>query len=211
MPSIPTDPMALEPGCDRCPALVEARECIAWGNGARDARLMVVGEAPGAGEPAAERWQGGNWTGLAYTSHHSGRRVRELIEALGHADDAFYTNAVKCFPAADGAGAPTNREPRAAERAACRGHVRREIEEVDPAVVLTTGRHATETMVEADGRELDGFLDVVLEPLRCEAFGVWVLPLLHPSYQDVWIPRLGYDPDGYLDAIARSLDELLGV
>src|SRR6056297_2241704 len=108
----------LEPDCSRCPALVESRECIAWGNGSLDADVMVVGEAPAYGNPDADRWRGGNWTGLAYTSRHSGRAVRDLFADAGLApDDLYVTNAVKCFPTeecgGDGGesdGRPTNRE-----------------------------------------------------------------------------------------------------
>lgn len=66
MTDVPDDPLVLEAGCDRCPHLVDCRERISWGNGPRDAAIIVVGEAPGYEDPAAERWRGGNWTGLAY-------------------------------------------------------------------------------------------------------------------------------------------------
>lgn len=207
----------VEPDCDRCPALVECRERISWGNGDPDATVFVVGEAPGYGDPDADRWRGGNWTGLAYTSRHSGRRVRQLLAAVGYADDAYYTNAVKCFPA-DPDDPTTNREPTAAERDACRNHLLAELEAVDPAAILATGKHATTTVLEAEaesedeaeGRTLEGFLDAVLERTRCERLDAWLLPVLHPSYQDVWIARLGYEPESYREAIRERLDALVG-
>jgi len=61
-----------------------------------------------------------------------------------------------------------------------------------------------------DGRTLDGFLDAVLSPLDSATLGCAVLPLLHPSYQDVWLSRLGYDPDGYVAAVGEELDRLVG-
>lgn len=209
MPAFPDGAKELEPGCSRCPDLVDARERISWGTGAHDARLMIVGEAPGAGDPDADRWQGGNWTGMAYTSRHAGRRIRGMIERLGYADDAYYTNAVKCFPSSGSGRSPTNREPTRDERSTCREHLLRELDEIAPEVVLTTGRHATATMFEADRRELGGFLDTVLEPIRCQEFDVWLLPILHPSYQDVWIPRLGYTPEEYVDAVGSTLQALM--
>ncbi|MFW5918548.1 MAG: uracil-DNA glycosylase family protein, partial [Haloferacaceae archaeon] len=143
----------LEPGCSRCPGLAKARTRIAWGVGPDDADVVVVGEAPAVGDPDAERWQGGNHTGMAYTSRHSGQRIRQLFAELGYADRTYYTNAVKCFPRAEvgfgsGSGSnsdddgsnsdddgsegssdvdtpdqSTNREPTAAERDACREHL----------------------------------------------------------------------------------------
>ncbi|RQG96093.1 uracil-DNA glycosylase [Natrarchaeobius oligotrophus] len=209
-PAFPDSRHVLESDCARCPALVDARERISWGTGDRDATVVVVGEAPGFGNPDADRWRGGNWTGKAYTSRHSGRRIRRLLERIGYGEDAYYTNAVKCFPADDAPGngdAPTNREPTAEERTNCRGHLLTELEVVDPDVVLATGKHATKTVLAAEGRDLDGFLECVLEPVRCDRLGTWLVPVLHPSYQDVWIGRLGYDPDGYLVAIRDAIDD----
>ncbi|WP_135821879.1 uracil-DNA glycosylase [Halostella litorea] len=207
MPRFPESRNVLDPGCDRCPALVDCRERISWGTGPLDATLAVVGEAPGAGDPDADRWRGGNWTGKAYTTRHSGRRVRALVADLGYAGDCYFTNAVKCFPAADDG---SNREPTAAERANCRDHLRTELAQVTPDAVLATGKHATQSLLAADGRALDGFVDSVLDPVGVESLGVDVLPLLHPSYQDVWLGRLGYDREGYVAAIREELAALVG-
>ncbi|RDI71640.1 uracil-DNA glycosylase [Halopelagius longus] len=192
----------VESDCRRCPALAECRNRISWGNGSRDADVFVVGEAPGAGEPDADLWRGGNHTGLAYTTRHSGRRVRRLLADAGH-PDAYYTNAVKCFPRAE--DGETNREPTAEERANCRAYLETELERVEPEVVIATGKHATKTMLAFDGASLDGFVDSVLEPVELDAVGVTLLPILHPSYQDVWISRLGYSPAEYEAAIRERL------
>jgi DNA polymerase len=219
----------LEPGCARCPALAEGRECISWGNGSLDADVVVVGEAPAYGDPEADRWQGGNWTGMAYTSRHSGRKVRDLFADAGLApEDLYFTNAVKCFPAeragpdASPDGPPTNREPTPEERANCRHHLAAEIEEVEPAVVATTGKHATLAVLDSEtpsesrnserrSREPElptgGFLDSVLDPIEAPDFETTILPLLHPSYQNVWLPRIGYDREGYVAAIRKRINE----
>ena len=201
----PTDRNRLAEDCQRCPALVESRTRISWGVGSLDASLVVVGEAPGAGTPEADRWRGGNHTGMAYTARHSGRRIRRLFESLGYDSDTLYfTNAVKCFPS-DGAG--SNREPTAEERANCRPYLLAEIDAIEPSCVVPTGRHATESLLAAVDRSLDGFLDAVLEPIETDRMPP-LLPILHPSYQDVWVGRLGYDPEGYERAIGEALAEL---
>jgi uracil-DNA glycosylase family 4 len=199
-PAFPTDRHVLEAGCRRCPALVDARERISWGTGPRDAAVMVVGEAPGAGEPGAERWRGGNHTGMAYTTRHSGRRIRRLFESLGY--DPYYTNAVKCFPS-DGAG--SNREPTAEERSNCRPHLLAEVESVAPEVVVATGKHATQSLLAVEGASLEGFLDAVLDPRPLPSLETTLLPLLHPSYQAVWLSRLGLDEATYRERIAAAL------
>jgi len=178
----PDERNPLADDCTRCPALVEDRERISWGNGSTDAAIVVVGEAPGAGNPEADRWRGGNWTGMAYTSRHSGRRIRELLAEAGYGHgECYFTNAVKCFPADDEG---SNREPTGEELANCRPYLLREVETVDPRAVVTTGKHATESVLAATDREIDGFLEAVLKPLDCPDLGTSVLPLLHPSYQE---------------------------
>jgi len=199
----PAERNPLAADCRRCPALVEARERISWGVGPADAEVVVVGEAPGAGDPEVERWQGGNWTGMAYTSRHSGRRVRATMERAGV--EAYFTNAVKCYPA-DG---ESNREPTDEERANCRPYLREEIEQIDPACVVATGGHATRSLLAVEGRSVDSFLDLVLEPQDCPTLGAPVLPLLHPSYREVWVARLGYSEEAYLDTVSDRLAELL--
>ena len=216
-PTFPSTRHVLEANCRRCPALVESRERISWGTGDLNASVVVIGEAPGYGNPDADRWRGGNWTGKAYTSRHSGRRIRSILEELGYAEDVYYSNAVKCFPAAESPSGdegqsettPTNREPTPDERANCRTHLLAELETVSPDVILATGKHATTTVLEIEGETVDGFLEMVLEPRRCERLEAWLLPVLHPSYQDVWIGRLGYDSTGYFDAIEERLETLI--
>ncbi|GAB6860799.1 uracil-DNA glycosylase family protein [Haloplanus litoreus] len=200
-PPVPDDALVLAPDCRRCPALVASRDRIAWGNGPADAAVLVVGEAPAAGASEATDWPGGNRSRLAYTSRHSGRRIRSLLAAVG-VDDAFYTNAVKCFPSGDDG---STREPTDAERSNCRGHLLTELDVVDPTVTVATGTHATATLLAAEGRELGGFVDRVLDPVDCPTLGTTVVPLLHPSYVDVWRPRLGYDRAEYRTALARTL------
>jgi len=199
----PEDRRELAADCFRCPALVEGRTRISWGVGADDATLVVVGEAPGAGDPDADRWRGGNHTGMAYTSRHSGRRIRGLLESLGYAPgELYFTNAVKCFPS-DGSG--SNREPTAEERANCRPYLRSELEAVDPAGIVPTGRHATESLLSVLGRSLDGFLDTVLTPIETDRLPP-IVPVLHPSYRDVWAARLGYEAEAYERAVGTALE-----
>ena len=200
----PDSALVLEPDCERCPELAECRNRIAWGNGPQNADVLVVGEAPGAGVPDGDRWQGGNWTGLAYTAQHSGRRIRETMAAVGY-PNAFFTNAVKCFPA-DPDDPSTNREPTATERENCRDHLRDEIGHVDPGAVVATGKHATASMLAFADRTVEGFVDSVLDPVRLDALGVTLIPVLHPAYRDVWLSRLGYDEEAYLDDLRGAID-----
>jgi len=117
----------------RCPALLEARTCISLGNGPLDAGVVVVGEAPAAGDPGAVRWRGGNLTGMAYTSRGSGRKIRALLAVKG-VGPAYYTNAVKTHP-------PGNRDPTDAELDNCRPYLPEEyVAAIEDAVADVAGR-----------------------------------------------------------------------
>lgn len=198
------DKLVLAEDCRRCPKLVESRECISWGNGPLDADVMVVGEAPGEGEPDVPQWQGGNWTGMSYTNRRSGQKIRHLLADAGYGHgDCFFSAAVRCHPAG-------NRDPTAAELDNCRPFLREEIETIAPRAVVTTGKHATESVLAIEGEAIDGFLDAVLDPKRCPSLGVTVVPILHPSYQEVWIARLGYDRAEYVAEIRETLSSVGG-
>ncbi|WP_049971646.1 uracil-DNA glycosylase [Haladaptatus cibarius] len=203
MPPFPDSRNVLSPNCSRCPELVSCRNRISWGTGPLNADVMVVGEAPGYGDPDAEQWQGGNWTGMAYTTRYSGGKIRSLFAELGY--EPYFTNAVKCFPEGEDG---SNREPRKSELDNCFAHLRAEIEQVNPDVVVPTGKHATKALFDFESIRLDGFLDCVLSPVECERLGVMSLPLLHPSYDNIWIGRLGYDRAEYVTAIGDELAKL---
>lgn len=125
-----------------------------------------------------------------------------------------FLNAVNCFPREtapgsatdDPDGAMTNREPTDAERERCREHLPVEVGTVEPRVLVTTGNHATQSALAAAGRDLDAFLESVLEPVPCPELGATVLPLVHLSYREVWIGRLGYEYPEYVTAIHDRLD-----
>jgi uracil-DNA glycosylase family 4 len=143
---------------------------------------------------------------MAYTSRHSGRRIRTTMARAGF-PDAYYTNAVKCFPP-DGEG--SNRGPTDRELENCRGHLRAELDAVDPAAVVATGKHATRSVLSAADRDLESFLDAVLDPIDCRDLGVTAVPLVHPSYREVWIGRLGYEYGEYVAELGRRLKRIVG-
>ena len=146
--------------CRRCP-LAEGRSRVVVSRGAPDARLMLIGEAPGAQEDA---------TGLPFVGR-SGQLLDSLLASAGidGARETYLCNVVKCRP-------PGNRRPTAAELAACRPWLERQLEAVDPALVLLMGATALEGVLGIKGgiTRLRGRW----RPWR----GTWLMPLLHPSY-----------------------------
>ncbi|HSF26896.1 MAG TPA: uracil-DNA glycosylase [Actinomycetes bacterium] len=110
-------------GCAACPDLVAGRSHVVVGAFPAGARLLLVGEAPGAAEDAA---------GLPFVGR-SGALLDELLAEAGLGrDDVAITNVVRCRP-------PGNRTPRRAEVRRCRPWLLRQLELVDPLLVVTLG------------------------------------------------------------------------
>lgn len=96
------------------------------GEGSPQARVMLIGEAPGNNEDI----QGRPFVG------RSGKVLDALLELAGVSrDTVFIANIVKHRP-------PGNRDPLPAEIAACRPFLMRQLELINPAVIVTLGRHA---------------------------------------------------------------------
>ncbi|MFM7436555.1 MAG: uracil-DNA glycosylase, partial [Vulcanococcus sp.] len=112
--------------CHRC-GLAAGRQRVVVSRGNPRARLLVIGEAPGAQEDA----QGQPFVG------RSGQLLDRLLAAAGIdvATEAYICNVVKCRP-------PGNRKPTAAELAACRPWLEQQIALVDPPLVLLVGATA---------------------------------------------------------------------
>jgi uracil-DNA glycosylase family 4 len=111
--------------CTRC-ELHRTRTKSVPGEGPADARVMLIGEAPGWNEDQ----QGRPFVGAA------GRFLDELLAQAGlRRDEVFITNVVKSRP-------PGNRDPLPDEIAACAPYLERQIEVIDPDVIVTLGRYS---------------------------------------------------------------------
>ena len=104
--------------------LAQTRKLAVPGEGPAPAPVMLIGEGPGRNEDE----QGRPFVGAA------GKFLEELLAAAGlQRAQVYITNVVKCRP-------PENRDPLPAEVAACAGYLERQIELVDPRVIVTLGR-----------------------------------------------------------------------
>ena len=109
--------------CTRC-SLHETRTRAVPGEGPMPADIMLIGEGPGFNEDKQAR----PFVGAA------GKFLEELLAGIGYQrSDVFIANVVKCRP-------PNNRDPEAQELAACQGFLERQIELVNPKVIVTLGR-----------------------------------------------------------------------
>ena len=111
--------------CTDCP-LSKSRNRVVPGDGPDDADLMFIGEAPGYYEDQ----QGQPFVGPA------GRFLEQLLASIGlDRSQVFITNVVKCRP-------PGNRDPLPNEIGACSKYLTRQLELLNPKVVVTLGRHS---------------------------------------------------------------------
>jgi uracil-DNA glycosylase family 4 len=120
--------------CTRCSDLVESRSQIVNGDGPPDADVLFVGEAPGANEDAE---------GVPFVGRSGDVLDDELRDAGLSRTDVRITNCVRCRP-------PENRDPSKTELANCRPYLEREIDLVDPDVVVTLGKVPGEHLLERD-------------------------------------------------------------
>jgi len=120
--------------CTRCAALVESRSRIVDGDGPADADVLFVGEAPGEYEDEE---------GVPFVGRSGDVLDDELRDAGLPRADVRITNCVRCRP-------PENRDPSGEELANCRPYLEREIELVDPEVVVTLGKVPGEHLLGRD-------------------------------------------------------------
>jgi DNA polymerase len=119
--------------CTRC-VLHTTRTQAVFGVGDRRARWMIIGEAPGAEEDR----QGEPFVGRA------GQLLNAMLEAIGLSrQQVFIANILKSRP-------PGNRDPKPEESRACLPYLYRQIELIDPVLILCVGRIAAQTLLRTD-------------------------------------------------------------
>ena len=145
--------------CVRCP-LHQGRTKIVNTEGHRQARLMFVGEAPGADEDA---------TGRPFVGR-AGQLFNKIIEAIGlKREDVLIGNVNRCRP-------PGNRQPTTEEAKTCKPFLLREIAVARPEVIVVLGNTAMKNLL--DTKEGITKLRGQFQDYK----GIKVMPTFHPAY-----------------------------
>lgn len=119
--------------CTRC-ELSTSRTNTVFGVGNQDADWLIIGEAPGAEEDR----RGEPFVGRA------GQLLDQMLLAVGQSREAvFIANILKCRP-------PNNRDPKPSEAAACREYLERQIELIQPKIILAVGKIAAQNLLGSD-------------------------------------------------------------
>ena len=120
--------------CRLCP-LGETRKNIVFGSGNPHARVVLVGEAPGATEDEM---------GLPFVGRAGELLDRMLQEQAGvHREEIFIANVLKCRP-------PGNRDPRPEEIELCTPYLREQTRTIDPEFLVTLGNFSTKFILKTD-------------------------------------------------------------
>ncbi len=146
--------------CRKC-ALAGTRTQTVFSDGSPEARILFVGEAPGADEDA----QGVPFVGRA------GQLLTRMIEdGMGVPRKSVYIcNVLKCRP-------PENRNPEPPEIAACRGYLEAQIDIVRPGAIVALGKFAAQFLLETE----EGIMR--LRGRWGDYRGIPVMPTYHPSF-----------------------------
>jgi len=159
--------------CTRCKLHGQGRKQIVFGVGNPQARLMFVGEAPGADEDI----QGEPFVGRA------GQLLTKIIESINlQRSDVYIANVLKCRP-------PGNRNPEPDEVSTCEPFLNRQIDAIRPKVIVALGTFAAQALLKTD---------TPISRLRGRVHdfrgGIMLVPTFHPAFllrspdrkRDVW-------------------------
>ena len=143
--------------CKKC-VLYNSRKRSVPGEGPADAAILFIGEGPGFHE---------NESGRPFVGQ-AGKFLEELLASIGmKRDDVFIANVVKCRP-------PGNRDPLPEELEACGDYLERQIQAIDPQVIVTLGRFSMARFLPA----------AKISSVHGQSFqvgGRLVVPMFHPA------------------------------
>ncbi len=143
--------------CEKC-TLHHSRKNAVPGEGPKDAAIMFIGEGPGF----HENEQGRPFVGAA------GKFLEELLAKIGmQRSQVFITNVVKCRP-------PGNRDPQMDELSACGDYLERQIQAINPQVIVTLGRFSM-------ARFLPNAKISNVHGQSMQLHGRLVVPMYHPA------------------------------
>jgi DNA polymerase len=144
--------------CPNC-ELARERSQTVPGSGPVPCNLMLIGEAPGKNEDEQ---------GLPFVGR-SGKLLDQLLADIKLTRrDVYITNVVKCRP-------PENRDPTPTEVATCGDFLLRQIELVNPRVIVTLGKFAM-------ARWFSGLIISKIRGQVINESGRWIMPVFHPAY-----------------------------
>lgn len=152
---------ALRAQCNDCTncTLCQTRKNVVFGIGPTDAEIMLIGEGPGQQE---------DLTGEPFVGP-AGQLLDRMLSIIGlNRQNCYIANIVKCRP-------PQNRDPLPEEQQACMPWLEKQIEAIQPKIIVCLGRISAMQFIRDDFR-------ITREHGQwCEQNGIWYTALFHPS------------------------------
>lgn len=178
--------------CTKCP-LYESRTNAVLGEGSVNAKIMFIGEAPGRNEDL----QGRPFVGQA------GKLLTEALKAIGlEREEVYITNVIKCRP-------PNNRDPTKEEIITCTPYLEKQIDIIDPDIIVTLGKFATQFISKKYNL---GFQNI--SKIRGEVYSIstltknlYILPMYHPAAL-LYNPKIKYDFQADFVKLKELLDKI---
>ena len=146
--------------CKNC-ELFKTRNKIVFSDGCENAPIMFIGEAPGQNEDE---------TGIPFIGR-AGQLLRKFLFEIGiKQDDIYIANTIKCRP-------PKNRKPTSKEKSACKHFLDKQIELIDPKIIVLVGSTALESFITDKKLTITKARGKIFE-INNRKF----IPIFHPSY-----------------------------
>ncbi len=146
--------------CKNC-ELFKTRNKIVFSDGCENAPIMFIGEAPGQNEDE---------TGIPFIGR-AGQLLRKFLFEIGiKQDDIYIANTIKCRP-------PKNRKPTSKEKSACKHFLDKQIELINPKIIVLVGSTALESFITDKKLTITKARGKIFE-INNRKF----IPIFHPSY-----------------------------
>jgi uracil-DNA glycosylase family 4 len=178
--------------CTQCPAMCARTAVLSELNGSVSARVMFIGEAPGR--------KGADRTRVPFSGDQSGKNLDRFLASIGLSrEHIFITSAALCNPRTD-SGA--NRKPSKSELTNCSHFLRRTIEVIDPAVVVTLGSVALDALKVIEPHDLS----LKESAAKIQSWdGRVLVPIYHPSPQVLASHRREAEQLRDYEVVARAI------
>jgi len=166
--------------CKACP-LCSARTNLVFSDGSEKAKIMLIGEAPGADEDRL---------GVPFVGR-AGKLLDEFLKKAGidRKKDIYICNTLKCRP-------PMNRKPELYEKKACAPYLKLQIDTVKPKIIVLCGATALESFIK--GTSITRARGKIFKGSKGTVF----VPVFHPSYL---LRNHSLEPDSPRDLMLRDL------
>ncbi len=148
--------------CTNC-SLCSSRSNIVFSDGSENAKIILIGEAPGADEDKS---------GIPFVGR-AGKLLNEFLSNAGidRKKDLYIINTVKCRP-------PENRKPTKEEKNACGKNLEAQIKAVNPKVIILCGATAFESFIDDKKMTISKARGQIFEYKN----GIKLIPVFHPSF-----------------------------